>query len=355
VARHYKLDPDWTTVSGYSMGGFGTYRMLARWPDLFARGQSTVGIPGTADDQLPSLRNTPIMVWNDLGDELVRVDQSEAALQQLTALGLRFDSFFFPASDHLTLATNDEYGPAAAFLGTARVDRDPPHVTYVVDPTEDSAVAKAEGNHAYWASGLAVRDPKATPTGTFDVRSEGFGVGDPPVLGVQSGGGTLNGGNHGPMPYVERRQDWGTAPRAPVRDALDIAARNIAAATIDAPRARVDCGATLNVKSDGPLAVTLTGCKLGLPASGRCVDRRKFSFKLHHFRKARVVKVVVLVNGKRKLTRRGHDIKQVTIGRLPRKRFRVTILSTQSTGSQLVSSRSYIPCGKGRPKTRRRR
>ena len=61
------------------------------------------------------------------------------------------------------------------------------------------------------------------------------------------------------------------------------------------------------------------------------------------------------LHGKRKLTRRGHDIKQVTIGRLPRKRFRVTILSTQSTGSQLVSSRSYTPCGKGRPKTRRRR
>src|SRR5947209_796476 len=26
VARHYPLDPGWTTVSGYSMGGFGTYR-----------------------------------------------------------------------------------------------------------------------------------------------------------------------------------------------------------------------------------------------------------------------------------------------------------------------------------------
>src|SRR5207244_4117720 len=250
--------------------------------------------------------------------ELVRVDQSEAALQQLTALGLRFDSLFFPGSDHLTLATNDEYGPAAAFLGTARVDRNPPHVTYVIDPTEDSAVAQAVGDHAYWVSGLAVRDPKTSPTGTFDVRSEGFGVADAPVLGVQSGGGTLNGGNHGPMPYVERKQDWGTAPRAPVRDALDIDARNVATATIDAPRARVDCAAALNIKSDGPLAVTLTGCNLGLPSGARCVDRRRFSFTLHHFRKARVVKVEVLVNGKRKLTRRGRDIKRLTIARLPR-------------------------------------
>jgi predicted peptidase len=69
VARHYALDPDWTAVSGYSMGGFGTYRMLARWPDLFARGFSVVGIPGSVDDQLASLRNTPLLAWNSGADE----------------------------------------------------------------------------------------------------------------------------------------------------------------------------------------------------------------------------------------------------------------------------------------------
>src|SRR5439155_500815 len=42
VARHYQLNPDWTDVSGYSMGGFSTYRLLARWPDLFAKGFSVV-------------------------------------------------------------------------------------------------------------------------------------------------------------------------------------------------------------------------------------------------------------------------------------------------------------------------
>jgi hypothetical protein len=353
VARHYKLDPDWTDVSGYSMGGFGTYRLLARWPDLFARGFSTVGIPGTANDQLASLRNTPIMIWNDAGDELVRVDQSEAAVQALTAAGLRFDSWFFPGSDHLTLATNDEYGPAATFLGDARVDRDPAHVTFVVDPTEDSVSAQAVADHAYWVSGLAVRTASAAPTGTFDARSEGFGVGDPPVLGVQPGAGTLNGGNHGPMPYVERKQDWGPAPPAATSDVLDITATNIRAATIDAARARVSCAAKLNIKSDGPLQVTLAGCAAGLPSNARCVDQRRFSFKLHHYRRARVVRVEVFVNGKRKLTRRGHDIKRVTIGRLPQKRFRVKIVSTQSTGSRLVSSRTYRGCTKSRPTTRR--
>src|SRR4051794_5401882 len=212
VARHYKVDPDWVTVSGYSMGGFGTYRLLARWPDLFARGMSTVGVPGSADDQVASLRNTPIMAWNADGDELVPIDESEAAEKELAATGLRFTEWLFGASDHLTLATNDEYGPAADFLGTHRVDRDPPHVTYVVDPTEDSSAADAVGDHAYWASGLSVRDPKKSKTGTFDARSAAFGAGDPKPSGVAQSGGTLHGGAHGPMPHVSRTQTWGDAP-----------------------------------------------------------------------------------------------------------------------------------------------
>jgi hypothetical protein len=352
VARHYRLDPDWTAVSGYSMGGFGTYRMLARWPDLFSRGMSTVGRAGTADDQLASLRNTPIMDWNVAGDELVPINTSEQNEQHLAANGLRFVHDLFPTADHLTLATNDEYGPAAAFLGTYRVDRNPAHVTYVVDSTEDSVAAEAIGDHAYWVSGLATR---GAGDGTIDVRSEGFGVGDPKPLGVQAGGGTLNGGYHGPLAYVERSEDWGPAPKEPVRDVLDVNATNIRAATVDAPRARVDCAAKLNVKSDGPIDVTMGGCAAasGLPSNTHCVDTRRFRFRLHHYRRARVVKVQVYVNGKRKLTRRGRDLKSVTIGRLPQRAFSVKIVSTQSTGSKLVSSRTYRGCKKSRPHTHR--
>jgi hypothetical protein len=259
VARHYPLDPDWTTVTGYSMGGFGTYRLLARWPDLFARGFSTVGIPGVSDPQVASLRNTPILSWNDVGDELVRYDQAEAAVTKMTSLGLRFTEWMFLASDHLTLATNDEYSPAAGFLGTARVDRNPAHVTYVVNPSQDSTVASAVADHAYWLSDIGRRS-SSVATGTIDVRSEGFGIGDPPVLAVSQGAGTLNGGNHGPMPYYSREQSWGPAPSTPVADVLNITATNISTVTIDAVRARVSCDVQLNVTTDGPLTVIIEGC-----------------------------------------------------------------------------------------------
>jgi len=259
VASRYKLDPAATTVSGYSMGGFGTYRLLARYPDLFAKGFSTVGVPGAADPLVPNLRNDPLMAWNVVGDELVQINSSEAAEKELAADGLRFTEFLFPVADHLTLATNDEYGPAAAFLSPATVNLNPAHVTYVVDPGQDNAAAGVTADHAYWVSGVTER-ATSQATGRVDVLSEAFGIGDPTPTGVAQGAGVLLGGNHGPMAYISRTQDWGPAPAAPIRDRLDITASNVGSVTIDPARAGVDCNAVLHVTTDGPLTVILTGC-----------------------------------------------------------------------------------------------
>src|SRR3954471_9906362 len=88
------------------------------------------------------------------------------------------------------------------------------------------------------------------------------------------------------------------------------------------------------------------------PAS-KCVDTRRFSFKLHHPVGARVVKVVIYVNGKRKLTKRGRNITRVSIKRLPKKHFVVKIVQTQNTGARIISTRVYNGCKKSRPHTRR--
>jgi hypothetical protein len=109
-----------------------------------------------------------------------------------------------------------------------------------------------------------------------------------------------------------------------------------------------------------PYTVSVAGQQLLLralrwsdgPSAGSCLDRRKFSFRLHHAWRARVVRVKVYVNGKLKIARRGRNIKRVTIKRLPRKRFTVKIVATQSTGSTLVSTRTYNGCKKSRPRTR---
>ena len=85
-----------------------------------------------------------------------------------------------------------------------------------------------------------------------------------------------------------------------------------------------------------------------------CSDRRRYTFRLRRSaRGARVVRVAVYVNGKRRLVRRGRDIRRVSIGRLPTKRFRVRIVQTFSNGSKRTSTRVYRGCGKSKPRTHR--
>jgi hypothetical protein len=124
--------------------------------------------------------------------------------------------------------------------------------------------------------------------------------------------------------------------------------------TVDAPRARVTCAAKLMLETDGPLDVILGGCGGAgkLPSATRCTDRRKFSFRLHHARGARVVRVEAFVNGKRVKRARGRSIKRLVLRRLPQGKFTVRIVATQNTGSKLISTRRYKGCKKGKPRTR---
>jgi hypothetical protein len=342
VARHYRVDADWAVVSGYSMGGFGTYRLLARWPDLFARGAATVGIPGSANDQLPSLRNTPLMTWNAVADELVQVDDAQAAGDALASTGLRFTFDLFETADHLTLATNDEFGPVAEFLGEHRVDRDPAHVTYVVDAKDDSKAARAVADHAYWVSGLGLRDQAASPLGTIDVRSRGFGVGDSAPTGERSSEGQLQGGSHGPMPYHRREQAWGDPPAEPRAKALTVRASKLGTATLDAGRARVGCAPRLAVESDGPLELRLT-CPVKRPVA--CA--RSMSVVLPRVQGRRLVDVAVMRGGKELRRVRAASLRKVRFRRPSRKAFTLELRGVAEGGTPLTVTvqRRYSACG----------
>jgi hypothetical protein len=278
AAARFTLDPEWTTISGYSMGGYATFKLGTQFPDLFAKAQPVVGPPGDgvwappADPQpggaksntnrmLGSMRNVPFLIWNGAQDELVPVAGAQQQAATFGTLGYRYEWDLFNPGDHFALAINDEYGPAATFLGTTKVDRDPPHVTYVYNPTMDFATGQLNANHAYWVSGVTLRNSSGSaPLGTIDVRSHGFGVGDPTPSGVSTGSGVLTGGQNPAMPYTSQTQTWGPAPSEPVENKLDITATNVSSITINANRARISCDAQKNITSDGPITVNLVNC-----------------------------------------------------------------------------------------------
>lgn len=266
VARHYRLRPDTTSIAGYSMGGFGTFRLAEQFPDLFARAQPTVGLSVGDARLLGSLRNVPLLIWNHEADELVPYALVKSAAAHLDALGYRYELDTFhrapvppptPTPNHLTLAVYDNFAPAARFLGDARVMRDPTHVTYAYDSTRDSARSRVRGGHAYWVSGIRLR--AGATLGNADVDSLGFGGGDPVASPTRHGTGTLK-GLLGTLTFASQARTWSTAPKRVKADRLVIRTTGIAALTISGARARVSCHPKLTVHADGPLRVRIVDC-----------------------------------------------------------------------------------------------
>jgi hypothetical protein len=237
------------------MGGYGTFRLGEQFPDLFARAQPTVGASND-NNMVASLRNVPVLMWNASNDELVPQSSYLPTAQALDSNGYRYELDVFTA-EHLTLAINDQYAPAAAFLGTAKVQRNPRHVTYVVEPGLDHPDLGVVGDHAYWIGDATTR---SSGQGEVDAFSHGFGLGDPPASATQFGSGTLTGGNLGTLAFSRQYKTWGSASSIPTEDRIDLEATNVSELTISPTRARVDCDVDLRVTSDGPLTIHLAGC-----------------------------------------------------------------------------------------------
>lgn len=278
VARRHRIDPRWTAISGYSMGGYGTYKFATQYPDLFARANPIVGPPGlgiwvppappqpggeksNTNRMLASVRNIPFLIWNGSQDELVPAAGPVAQAQTFDDLGYRYRFDLFNTADHFALAVNDQYAPAADFLGTHETTLNPAHVTYVVNPTMDFPGAGTVADHAYWLSGLKLRDSSGNaPLGKVDARSEGFGLTDPVENPTQTSTGTLEGGNLGPLPYDERRKGWDAAAATAAHNVLHLDAENLARVVVHPSRARIGCFPQLDVSTDGPLTLVLAGC-----------------------------------------------------------------------------------------------
>lgn len=276
IARHYQLNPEMTSISGYSMGGHASFKFSTRYPDLFAKVHTVVGPPalgiwvppnaptggeGTNTNALlPGLRNIPIMMWAQAADQLVPYIGPLSQARSLDGLGYRYRFDTYTSGEHLTLALHDQYQGSADFLGDALVERNPSHITYVANPAMDVPTRSLIGNHAYWLSGIAVRNTDtAVPLGSIDVKSHGFGEGDPIAGPTQTGAGTTS-GNLGLQAYTSQFKTWSLPTPALRANRIDIVARNVSTVTVSVQRAKVGCDAALAVDTDGPLTVTLAGC-----------------------------------------------------------------------------------------------
>lgn len=111
-------------------------------------------------------------------------------------------------------------------------------------------------------------------------------------------------------------------------------------------------GATSTSAATTPAATPAPQAQPPAPVTTECPDTRKFTFALHRARGQRVVKAVVFVNGKKTKTVKGRNLKTVSVARLPQGVFTVRIVATQSSGSKIISQRTYGACEKSKPRLR---
>jgi len=301
IAARFALDPDRVAISGYSMGGYATYRLGTLYPDLFGKALSVVGPPGegiwipplppTGSGRglgpapafpapatltnlwLENARNLPYMNLAGGQDELVpfagaraqNLGAPEYGVQGFDQLSYRFHFLVYDVSDHLALAILDNYPMAADFLGDAHVDRNPTHVTFAYVPAADDPTHGLVHNHAYWVSNLQVADPTRNPypqpdprtafgfpgKGVVDAFSHAFGLGDPPSTSGQFQCVTPGSPSQcGPLPYTEFNRTWGDSPPIAPQNRLDVKLSNLAAVTVDARRAKLQLCQTISLFTD---------------------------------------------------------------------------------------------------------
>ena len=280
IARRFSVDANRTATTGYSMGGYASYRYATLYPDLFAKAFTQVGppgeliwIPGMAPTGgastltnliLENVRNVPFLNLNAVEDELVPYPGPLAqnrgdpvnGIVGFEQLGYRYRFQSYTDAEHYTLFLVDNFPMGTPFLGNTEVDRNPYHVTYSVLPVEDNPDYQLLHDHAYWISGLQVVEAgtgDAPLKGRIDAFSHACGLGDPASTPIATAGAI-------PLPHVETGRSWGAPPSIAKENKLTLALTNLKAATLDLPRAGID--PTLPVKlviaadTDGALGLT---------------------------------------------------------------------------------------------------
>jgi dienelactone hydrolase len=377
VQKTYDVDRDKVFAGGYSQGGYITYRMAMLYPDRFAGAVDWVGFTGDDENGTPlqgqgytagavgnmidfvgNLRRVPAFMLYSGADELVHANTAVAMQTAFQASGDVFTFYTHPAAEHLTFAALDDWRKEAADTKGLTLVHDPPRVTYRTATFLDDPAHGIVHDRAYWVS--EIRERKKAYE---DVDLTSFGCGG--TVPVTEDG---NGAGPDPLPWTSTFRRQTGLREVGKRPAIEGSLANVSSLRIDAGATCLK-GKTVNydIETDGPTRIELSdGRELALgkdgehlgaiaapAAGGRCTAKRSARFRLHHGKRGRVVKVVAYVNGKRRLRRRGHDIKAITLRHLPRKPFTVRIVSTHSSGSQLVSTRRFSGCKKTRPNTRR--
>ena len=254
VASSYRLDPNRTILSGYSMGGIGSDAIAEAHPDLFAR---TVGLAGArrATARISRTSGGFPPTW----PEARPTNSSPSPTRwpwptDSTRLGYRYRWLLYPAEDHIALELQDGFSDAATYMGDAtRVTR-PGHIDFRWSPASDSPALGFGTTGAYWLRHLAAR------SASTDAVIDAFSAAQPdPAVTDQRSRNVLVPGD--PSPAIATTLSWTLGSRPAGRPELSLSLANVSAASVLLGDAGLSPGQPyqLGVTTDGPVTLTLVG------------------------------------------------------------------------------------------------
>ena len=194
VARTFPVDTDRVFSSGYSQGGYITFRMAMLYPEVFAgftgwvafTGDDTNGLPGQGTgggvtagavgnmiDFVGNARHVPGSMIYGAADELVPVTSAEAMREAFDAAGNPYRWWMHTPAEHLTFAVLDRWQKEADYSANQRRVHDPARVTYRTATFLDSPQYGIRHDVAYWVSRIR---PRADGYADTDLTSSGCGA-----------------------------------------------------------------------------------------------------------------------------------------------------------------------------------
>ena len=276
ASLRFKPDPDRIILSGASMGGIGTFRMGALYPDLWSVAVPIIGYArDPVEPLLTNYENLEILQINGCLDPLIPIDRAQATTDLLDTLGLRFRAWMLDERGHEAggYVYDCVYRDLADYVRVTN----PARVRYTVDPAM-TVIDPATGlalvhDRAYWVSGIAVADHGLL--GSVDAHSLALtqrGVDEVVRTDERYESDAAGRDLCGPNPDIStgdtwryRAIEWMFGDELPRENTLAVTLANLAAATFDLARAGLGDGvaSSVQVTTDTDADIVLTGLEPG--------------------------------------------------------------------------------------------
>ncbi len=282
LAHSFTLDPERTVISGYSMGGFGTYKLGLSYPDLFAKGMAlagppTCGIRVTGDVRAPggdgrctdegdtellvgNARHVPFVIASGVLDELVPFPSILEQVDAFDRRGYRYHAEYYPTEGHIPYAAKDAFEVPTRQLGRTTREKAPAQVDYTWYPNLARPELGIGTTGAYWLRDLKART--VAPGSLASVTAHSGGIAEPLVKVVKEQRTDVPGD---PSPALVTDSTWQRTGYAARTDTLSLTLKNVSSLVVDATRAGLADASSvrLAMTSDGPVTVLFRGLKPG--------------------------------------------------------------------------------------------